>query len=166
MLLDSTPLTIDVPDFKDDDIKDILPGAAILEDIEKYRYVRRQLLADVARHNRDIAAIANGYTRITDYTLTDIYNLGKDLPTADTLTNPTDDELIDLGMELVKADLKEKREKMVEAQSGAPSTKLARRQAALVGVYTNLEERRERYFNNLGTNKALAMLVDNYTPKV
>ena len=143
-----TTLTVyDVPDFTDADLAEVLPGAAILEDIERYRRVREQFLGDQNRLQYQAETqLPRRREALVAEKLSTLFGDGKD-PHAEL------DKII-AQQATIDAQIKALCE-------GTDASKMERRYTALVKVHSELEARVGVYKTDIATNATVAMFLDN-----
>jgi len=177
--MDLTLPSIDIhtlPDFTTDDLADVLSGAQVLEDIERYREAKKRFENDqnTARQwvERTLPARLNmilnrSINTLFDVDTPDAADDDVDATDADDDTNapiaaPADPESdphakLDVVLDEIQA-LKDEAKEYVE---GPAAQKRLRFHEALQEVYEDLRVRVSRYKDNLPTQRALSVLMDD-----
>jgi len=132
--------------IEDSELTNILPGAVLLLDVKRYHEVCDQFLEDLTELERHVSQVLQ--LRITRLRSTTI---DKILVTGDAET-----EFKRILEEIAKIEDDQK-----DCREGSVHQKYVRRYEALSDVYEDLRKRIQDYESHLGTNKTLAMMLDD-----
>lgn len=140
------PDSLDPKIIEDSELTNILPGAVLHQDVKKYREVCDQFTEDLAELERYVTQVLQ--LRIARLKSTSVDKILK--------TGDAETEFKRILEEISKIEEEQK-----DCQKGSVHQKYVRRYEALNDVYETLRKRIRDYESHLGTNKTLAMMLED-----